>query len=164
MNKHALKQQLVEKLRAAGVAAERDLRAAAETPSMDALTTGEREDARAALGHGGLIAGQKQRLSNAMAALAALEGFEPKPLARSARVQLGAIIEIEEEDTGRGRTLFLAPAGAGLELTGPDGDGFLSVVTPLSPIGRAAMGQRVGEGFDVSIRGETRAWEITWVA
>ncbi len=164
MNKTALKDQLIWKLRAAGTAAERDLRSAAETGDTSAMTSVEREDARNAVGHGGLIRGQKQRLAKARAALARIEAFAPRPLPRNSPVKLGAIVEIEDEETGRGRTLFLAPDGAGIELTGPDGDGFLSVITPRSPIGRAAMGHRVGDGFDVTVGNETRAWEITWVA
>lgn len=164
MNKNALKDQLVRKLRAAGTSAARDLRSAADTGDTSAMTSVEREDARNAVGHGGLIRGQKARLAKARAALARVESFKPAPLPRNSPVKLGAIVEIEDEETGRGRTLFLAPDGAGIELTGPDGDGFLSVVTPSSPVGRAVMGHRVGDGFDVTVRGETRAWEITWVA
>jgi transcription elongation GreA/GreB family factor len=52
--------------------------------------------------------------------------------------------------------------GAGVELTGPDGDGFLSVVTPLSPIGKAVLGRRVGESVDVTVAGEAREWTITF--
>lgn len=69
---------------------------------------------------------------------------------------------MEDEDTGR--TFFLAPVGAGLELSGPGGDGFLSVVTPLSPIGRAVMGRRVGETVEVLVQGEPKEWTITFVA
>jgi transcription elongation GreA/GreB family factor len=49
------------------------------------------------------------------------------------------------EDGDEGRTIFLAPAGAGIELTMPDGDGFVTVVTPASPLGKAVLGRRVGE-------------------
>jgi transcription elongation GreA/GreB family factor len=60
--------------------------------------------------------------------------------------------------------LFIAPAGAGIELTGPGGDGFLSVITPGSPIGRATKGRQLGDSIDVTVDGTTRTWEITWVA
>ena len=66
-------------------------------------------------------------------------------------------------DSREGRTFFLAPVGAGITLTGPDGDGILSVVTPASPVGRAVMGHRTGDVVDVMVGGEVREWAITWV-
>ena len=50
-----------------------------------------------------------------------------------------------------------------MELTGPGGDGFLSVVTAASPIGRAVLGRRVGDSFEVVVEGNAREWTITWV-
>jgi transcription elongation GreA/GreB family factor len=49
-------------------------------------------------------------------------------------------------------------------LTGPGGDGFLSVVTPQSPIGRAVMGKKVGDTVEVTVQNEVREWTITYVA
>ncbi len=74
---------------------------------------------------------------------------------------MGAVVEVEDE--AQGRTFFLAPVGAGIELTGPGGDGFLSVVTPVSPIGKAVMGKRVGETVEVMVQDEAREWTITYV-
>jgi len=53
--------------------------------------------------------------------------------------------------------------GAGQELTVPGGDGFLSVVTPASPIGRAVSGRRRGDSVEVTVEGATRYWKIVWV-
>ena len=78
-------------------------------------------------------------------------------------VDVGAIVEIEDVETGEGRTFFLAPAGAGTTLYGPDGDGHLSVVTPRSPIGRAVMGKKIDDIIDVTIDGEITEWQITWI-
>jgi transcription elongation GreA/GreB family factor len=71
---------------------------------------------------------------------------------------------VEVEDDQQGRTFFLAPGGAGIELVGPGGDGFLSVVTPQSPVGRAVLGRRVGDTIEVTVQGEPREWTITYVA
>ena len=78
-------------------------------------------------------------------------------------ISVGAIVEIEDADSGEGRTFFLAPVGAGMSLTGPGGDGHLSVVTPMSPIGSAVIGRRTGEVIDVTVDGDVREWEITFV-
>ena len=61
---------------------------------------------------------------------------------------------MEVEDGSQGRTFFLAPVGAGVELSGPGGDGFLSVVTPASPVGKAVLGRRVGDTIEVVVQGE----------
>src|SRR5688572_10867590 len=77
------------------------------------------------------------RVEAAHAAWEAVASFHPKPLPRGAPIGLGTLVEVEDGDAGK--TLFIAPAGAGEELTGPDGDGFLHVVTPISPIGKALL-------------------------
>jgi len=45
----------------------------------------------------------------------------------------------------------------------PAGDGHLSVVTPVSPIGKAVLGRRTGEVIDVTVDGDVREWQITYV-
>jgi len=97
-----------------------------------------------------------------LAELAVLDSFRPQPMPRGARIAVGSIVEVESED-GQGRTIFLAPVGAGVELVTPDGDGFLSVVTPLSPLGRAVLGRRVGDPVEVVIDGDAREWTVTYV-
>ena len=52
----------------------------------------------------------------------------------------------------------------GNAMTGPDGDGFLSVVTPQSPVGKAVIGRRVGDTIEVIVEGEPRDWTITYVS
>ncbi|HEX7838303.1 MAG TPA: GreA/GreB family elongation factor, partial [Kofleriaceae bacterium] len=89
--------------------------------------------------------------------------FRPAALPASAAITVGAIVEIEDADTGEGRTFFLAPVGAGITLVGPGGDGYLSVVTPASPVGKVVLGRRTGDVVDVTIDGEIREWQITYV-
>jgi transcription elongation GreA/GreB family factor len=136
--------------------------AAAE--ARDGATPDEkREDARAAHQLGTLGKAQQRRAQQALAEADALTTFRPPPLAASAKIGLGAVVEIEDDDSGEGRTFFLAPVGAGITLTGPGGDGLLSVVTPVSPIGRAVIGRGTGDVVDVTVDGELREWQITYV-
>jgi transcription elongation GreA/GreB family factor len=107
--------------------------------------------------------GQALRSERARAELDALDGFSPQPLPKGARIAIGALVEVEGDDDTGGKTLFLAPVGGGLELEGPGGDGFFQVVTPISPLGRALLGKRVGEVAEVMVAGELREYEITWV-
>jgi transcription elongation GreA/GreB family factor len=162
MDKRFLVDQLATRLRGSAAVARKAGEAAAEQARDGATPAEKREDARVALEYAGLARGQKQRASRTLAELSALEAFRPPArLPDRGPITLGAIVEIE--DGAQGRTFFLAPVGAGIELSGPGGDGFLSVVTPLSPIGRAVMGKRVGDVVEVTVEGEPRDWTITFV-
>jgi transcription elongation GreA/GreB family factor len=136
---------------------------AAEEAREGATSRERRVDSLVALENGNLARAQVGRAQRAERELEAVDGFCPEPLAAGAPIGLGAVVEIEAEETGEGRTLFLAPVGAGLTLEGPGGDGDFVVITPASPIGRALLGRRVGDVIDVTLRGEVREWVITWV-
>lgn len=154
--------QLVERLLASARTAETASDAAAETAREGATPAEKREDARTALEFSRMARAQSQRAKQARADVATLESFRPEPFGRGARVGLGALVEVED-DEGSGLTFFLAPVGAGEELTGPGGDGFFTVVTPASPIGGAVMGRQEGDSVQTRIRGELREWTVVWV-
>jgi transcription elongation GreA/GreB family factor len=162
MDKQALVAQLIEKLRVSALVAEAE-RDAAAIEARDGATPGERvETSRSAIEFSRLARAQALRAQEIRASIETLRAFQPKPLERRARVELGALIEVEDE-AGHGQTLFLAPVGAGEELIGPGGDGFFTVVTPKSPIGSAVLGKREGDGASARIRGELREWTVVWV-
>lgn len=162
MQKQALVAQLQELLRASARAAESASDAAAEEARDGATPNERREDSRTALEFSRMARAQALRAAEIRTALETLATFQPVPLPGNAKIGLGALVEIEDED-GAGQTLFLAPVGAGEELTGPGGDGFFTVVTPASPIGSAVLGRRTGDEVAVRIRGELRTWTVTWV-
>lgn len=163
MDKAILVTQLVDSLRASVLLA-RDARDAAALEAREGATPAEkREDARAAIEHGAMARAQDRRKRDAEAALEQVIGFRPPPFGGKAAIAVGAVVEIEDEDSGEGRTFFLAPVGAGTLLTGPGGDGLISVVTPASPVGRAVLGRRVGDVVDIVIDGNERSWAITWL-
>lgn len=161
MDKQFLVDQLAERLRESATVALQAQKAAADEARDGATAAEKREDARVSQEYSSLARGQGQRADKLRAELAALAGFRPPTLSPKAPIALGAIVEVEGEALGR--TFFLAPVGAGVELCGPDGDGFLSVVTPISPIGKAVLGRRVGDSVEVVVQGETREWTITYV-
>jgi transcription elongation GreA/GreB family factor len=161
MDKRFLVEQLAERLRASAEVARRAGQAAAEEAREGATPAEKREDARVALEQGGLARGQAERAARVGAELATLDVFRPPRQPNGGPIALGAVVEVE--DGSQGRTFFLAPVGAGVELTGPDGDGFLSVVTPQSPIGRAVLGKRAGDTIEVTVKNEIREWTITFV-
>ena len=161
MDKRFLVEQLAERLRESGHVARKAGEAAAEEARAGATPAEKREDGRVAMEYAGLARGQKERAARAVADVSVLEGFRPQPLPARAPIALGAIVEVEDGE--QGRTFFLAPVGAGVELTGPGGDGYLSVVTPASPVGKAVLGRRVGDTIEVVVKGEPLEWAITFV-
>jgi transcription elongation GreA/GreB family factor len=168
MDKQQLVEQLTTRLRESAMVARKAGQAAEEEARDGATASEKRENARVSQEYAGLARGQKERAQRAQAELATLETFRPPArLPAKGPVALGAIVEVEMQDeetnASQGRTFFLAPVGAGIELTGPGGDGFLSVVTPVSPVGRAVMGKRVGDTIEVTVEGEPREWTITFL-
>ncbi len=161
MDKRALVEQLAQRLGDVVRSARRASEDATHEAREGATPAERRENARVALENTGLARGQEQRALQAAAGLAALGKFHPGPFPPNALIGLGAVVEVEEEEGGR--TLFLAPAGAGEELQVADGDGFLSVITPNSPVGRALLGKRKGDTVEVTVAGEIRELTITFV-
>jgi transcription elongation GreA/GreB family factor len=163
MDKQQLIEQLSEQLRGtARVAGDAKVDAANEA-RFGATAAEKRADARVAIEYANLARAQARRELRARGELEALARFSPGSFTERAPIAVGAIVEVEDEESGQGRTFFLAPVGAGVTLTGPDGDGVLSVVTPASPVGRAVLGRRLGDEIDVTVKGETREWTITYV-
>lgn len=120
-----------------------------------------RQDARSGAPRAvNLAAATKTRLEAAEAAWAAVADFKPGKMKKGDRIGLGALVEVEDGEGGK--TLFLAPAGAGEELTGPGGDGFLHVVTPGSPLGKGLIGKKVGDYVEVMVKGEVSEWDIVF--
>jgi transcription elongation GreA/GreB family factor len=163
MNKQDLVEQLARQLAASARAALASRDAAAAEARDGATPDEKREDARAAHQLASLGRAQQHRAQQALDDVNMLVQFRPPPLAPTASVRIGAIVEVEDADTGEGRTFFLAPVGAGITLAGPGGDGHLSVVTPASPIGRAVLGKKTGDVVDITVDGGVREWSITYV-
>lgn len=124
-----------------------------------------REDVKQAANQVRLATGHRKRRLRAVSEMEKLLDFAGGGLRRfkpSDRVGLGAMVDvrIEDEKGEEERTLFFLPVGAGQELSGPGGDGFVVVVTPLSPVGKALMGSRVEDSFEIVVDGQDREWTV----
>ncbi|HEB90496.1 MAG TPA: transcription elongation factor GreAB [Deltaproteobacteria bacterium] len=124
-----------------------------------------REDAKDAALQGRLESGHRRRRKRAVAEMERLLAFAEGGVRRfepSGRVGLGVLVDVRiEDEAGEDeRTLFFLPVGAGVELHGPGGDGFVVVVTPGSPVGRALMGSQVGDCFEIVVEGQDREWRV----
>lgn len=169
LDKQALLSQLSERLQHSDKLAHRAEADAREAARSLATESEKKEDGRAAIEYGSLATGQAARARRVQEELAALhtlrEGGLPR-MGRTGPVALGAIVDVrtEDDDGYAERTFFMLPVGAGTELTGPGGDGFLSVITPASPVGKALMGRRAGDTVEVTLAGEVREWTVLEVA
>jgi transcription elongation GreA/GreB family factor len=159
MDKQFMVAQLAARIRDTLQVALREQEAAAIEARDGATPSEKRDDARTALEYSNLAAAQGRRALAAREELARIESFRPRTA--GPYVNLGDIVEIEGGATGR--TIFLAPVGAGVELTMPDGDGFVTVVTPASPLGKALIGRVLGDTVEISVRGEDRDWTVTFI-
>ncbi|WPB76830.1 GreA/GreB family elongation factor [Archangium violaceum] len=169
LDKHALLDQLAERLRQSDRLAHRAELEAREAARTLATESEKKEDGRAVIEYGSLATGQAQRARRVQEEIKALADFQQEGVPRFSRkspVALGALIDMstEDEEGFSERTFFMLPVGAGTELTGPGGDGFLSVITPASPVGRALLGRREGDTIEVTLAGEVREWTVLEVA
>jgi transcription elongation GreA/GreB family factor len=169
IDKRFLIEQLAARLRQSDEVARRAGEEAREAARSLQTESEKKEDGRAAIEFGSLATGQSARARKVQEELAQLAAFWNRGVpsfSSKSVVALGAIVDVAVEDE-RGeveRTFFMLPVGAGTELTGPGGDGFLSVITPASPVGRALMGRRAGDYVEVTLNRETREWKLTEVS
>jgi transcription elongation GreA/GreB family factor len=156
-----LKRHYSERIAGAG-RAEAEANEEADQVRSDAR---RREDAKDAALQGRLAKGHRRRRKQAVAEMERLLEFAEGgiPLFRpDGRVDVGALVDVrvEDEDGESERTLFFLPVGAGVELQGPGGDGFVVVVTPGSPVGKSLMRARAGDSFEIIVDGRDREWTI----
>lgn len=139
--------------------------AAGEAADQIRSESTKREDAKNADVEGRLASGHRRRRKQAVAEMETLLALGERGLKRfrpTDRVDVGAMVDVRIEDEAgeEERTLFFLPVGAGVELTGPGGDGFVVVVTPRSPVGKALMGARAGDAFEIIVDGRDREWTV----
>ena len=161
-------EQLARVLKESEAVAERAEQEAREAARCVATESEKKEDGRAAIEFGSLATAQAARTRKAQQELKQLAAFSQRALPRFDRkspVGLGAIVDIaiENERGKQERTFILLPVGAGAELPGPGGDGYISVITPASPVGKALLGRQAGDTFEVIIKNEAHEWTVVEV-
>ncbi len=125
----------------------------------------KKEDVKSAVEFARTARAHLQRRQRATRELESLIRFAAKGVpdfSVAGRVGLGALVDvsIEDEEGSEERTLFILPVGAGTELKGPGGDGFISVITPESPLGRALVGTCAGDSVEIVIGDRDREWTV----
>jgi transcription elongation GreA/GreB family factor len=100
-----------------------------------------------------------RRTSDAIATL------EPPDFGPGDAVAVGALVVLSAGDAGGTQsceTWLIVPGAGGLELR--DGDERVRTLTPVSPLGRALLGLRVGEGGSVRTPRGERDFEVRGIA
>ena len=107
-----------------------------------------------------LARGQALRAESMVEQVQMLRNLSLPKLGPEDVIQAGALIELEEEDTAR--CVFLAPHGGGTSL---EVDGIpVTVVTPVSALGRALLGRHVGDDIELRVKASVRAYSVAKIA
>ena len=157
--------QLRQRLLHSAESARRVEAEARESARTVATESEKKADARMMLEYGSLAKGHAARARKAQERLHNLDALIKRGIIdfkSNAPIDLGAIVDVAtlDENGPLERTFIMLPVGAATELEGPGGDGFITVLTPVSPVGRALMGKQAGDFIEVAVKGEDYTWEI----
>jgi transcription elongation GreA/GreB family factor len=158
-------EQLRQRLSQLAVSAQRVEADARESARTLATESEKKENARVMLEYGSLATAHAARSRKALAQLQTLDALIESGIpdySTRTPANVGAIVDVATQDAQGTleRTFILLPVGGATELEGPGGDGFITVITPASPVGKALMGRRAGDIVDVEVKGEAYEWKI----
>jgi len=155
LDKGVLLASLLAALRTELAAAERAARQSAEAANHpEARPENDKDTRKIELSY--LAAGQAARARELESAVALVQSLPAEPVAPGAAVMAGAVVTLDV--AGKRQSVIVSPAGGGLKLETERGP--LSVVTPQSPLGRALLGRKSGESFELVLAGRTSEVEI----
>lgn len=104
-----------------------------------------------------LARGQAMRVEDLVEQIQRLRALVlPETAAGGAVVVTGSVVLVDVEGTSR--VLFVVPWGGGTVLR--VGGIETTVIAPSSPVGAALVGKRVGDSFELRVRGAVREWSI----
>src|SRR5580658_6916797 len=110
-----------------------------------------------------LARGQAARVEELRTAAEAISKLTTRVFEATDPVALGALAtlcEVDADPPSEPVVVLISPHGGGHQLA----EGRVRVVTPVSPLGRALLGKRVGEQLGLSTRGRERQLEIVRIA
>ncbi len=94
-----------------------------------------------------LAAGQGRQILDLQATLAQFQSMTVRDFSPEEAINVGALVTLTSATAGEGEWYFLAPRGGGTEVRLGKTD--VVVMTPLSPLGKALMGQKQGAQFSL---------------
>lgn len=144
-------EQLSDELKSIEAAA-----AAARAAAVSEEARAENEYDTRAIEAGYLAAGQAKRADDLRKQLLMYKHLPLRKLSEADVACAGALVELETNR--KCAHYFVAPAGGGL-VTAVDGQP-VHVITPMSPIGEALMGRKVGQTVEVEFRDTVRTYKV----
>jgi transcription elongation GreA/GreB family factor len=154
--KQSLKDELVGHLEGSLKNLERAYQASREAATHEEARPENDKDTRG-LEQSYVARGQAIRIEELRTNLAEVRAMTLHPFSAEQPVALGALVVVEEND--QRFMIFLAPHGGGIGLSG----GTVQVVTPKSPLGRALLGRRTGDGCEAQVGGRLRELSLLHV-
>lgn len=104
-----------------------------------------------------LAHGQSMRIAELRQSIALYRHFQRPTFTAGARIQLGALVCIED-DQEQQRRLLIGPAAGGLSIDSEQGP--VLVITPIAPLGQALMGKRVDDEVDWQFNQRTECFTV----
>lgn len=159
MNKHAVHQLVIDKLRIDLDIAERAAQTAYETATHEENIAENKYDTLG-LEASYLAAGQARRVEEIRQSLTLCQNMRLRAYDEKRGIEVGALLGLEDEN-GREQWLFLAPDAAGLkvDMVGQ----LITVITPRSPLGKSLLGKFDGDEVDILVAGARQQFAVTEV-
>jgi transcription elongation GreA/GreB family factor len=158
-DKHAVRDALRESMQAALVAIAQAAKDAAKGATHEENRAEGDKDMRATE-QSYIARGQAMRAEELAEHLQRLENLEIRAFSEEEAIAPGALVRVLVD--GSERLFLMVPWGGGTEISVEDTK--ITVITPASPVGRALLGRRLGDEFELSVKGTMREWEIEAIA
>lgn len=150
--KASLHEELVRLLATDLETAERAQRSAHEAATHEDAKPENDKDTRA-LEQSYVARGQARRVEELRTDLASARAMPIRTFAAGARISLGALVTVDEDEETS--LILVAPSGGGAKLSGG-----VQVATPSSPLGRVLLGKVEGDDCELALPGRVRVLSI----
>ncbi|MFW0756693.1 GreA/GreB family elongation factor [Pseudomonas sp. H11T01] len=159
MNKHAVHNLILEKLKIDLDIAQRAAQTAYETATHEENIAENKYDTLG-LEASYLAAGQAKRVEEIRQALVLCQNLILRPYDEQQGIQIGTLLGLAD-DNGNQQWLFLGPDAAGLKvyLVGQ----LITVITPRSPLGKSLLGKFEGDEVEINVAGTRQQFAVTEV-
>jgi transcription elongation GreA/GreB family factor len=158
-DKTVVREALLEEMRAALAAMARSARDAAEGATHEENRSEGDKDMRATE-ESYVARGKAMRTEELADELARAESGAFRAYAATDPIGPGALVRVLVDDAERTFLVSVYGGGRTLKVGGTE----ITVVAPATPVGGALVGKRVGDDFELAVRGALREWVIDAIA
>lgn len=160
MDKHALRQLIVERLAQDFDVLQRAAQTAYETATHEENVAENKYDTLG-LEASYLATGQARRMEEIRQAQALYQQLTLREYDEQRGIEVGALVTLEAEN-GQLQWLFLGPEAAGLKIN--LAGHLVTVITPRSPLGQSLLCKREDDEVNITVAGVRQAYTVIHVA